>query len=128
MVTSGAAFRHAACGRVPAPRKLQGEQSCDSSLALYNAAGTLVGALGVSGDTSYADHIIAWKTRHALNLDNVPAGVAGPGKDNIIHDVVEDPTTGHTKSAGGFGHPTCSAASTAIATALPATHPTGPTP
>src|SRR5262245_11679080 len=44
-------------------------------LALYSQNGTLLGGLGVSGDTSCADHNIAWKTRHALNLDNVPGGV-----------------------------------------------------
>src|SRR5262245_21779775 len=64
-------------------------------LALYDATGRLLGGIGVSGDTSCADHIIAWKTRHALNLDNVPAGVAGPGKDNIIHDLTVDTATGH---------------------------------
>jgi uncharacterized protein GlcG (DUF336 family) len=95
-------------------------------LALYTSAGRIVGGLGVSGDTSCADHIIAWKTRHALNLDNVPAGVAGNGKDNIIHDVTVDAATGHTTSKGGFGHATCSAESTKIATGLPASHPTGP--
>jgi hypothetical protein len=96
-------------------------------LALYTQAGRLIGGLGVSGDTSCADHIIAWKVRHALNLDNVPAGVAGPDKDNIIHDVTVDPGTGHTVSKGGFGHPTCSADSTKIAGELPKTHPLGPT-
>jgi len=95
-------------------------------LGLYTAAGRLIGGLGVSGDTSCADHIIAWKVRHALNLDNVPAGVAGAGKDNIIHDVVVDPATGHTTSKSGFGHPTCSADSTKIANNLPTSHPTGP--
>jgi hypothetical protein len=35
----------------------------------------LIGAIGVSGDTSCADHIAAWKIRWALNLDNVPNGV-----------------------------------------------------
>ena len=94
-------------------------------LALYSTGGRLLGALGVSGDTSCADHIIAWKTRHALNLDNVPAGVAGDGKDNIIHDVTVDAATGHTTSKGGFGHPACSAESTKIANALPTSHPTG---
>ena len=44
-------------------------------LALYNATGKIVGALGVSGDTSCADHNIAWRTRSTLNLDYVPAGV-----------------------------------------------------
>ena len=95
-------------------------------LALYDLHHTLLGAVGVSGDSSCADHIIAWKTRHTLNLDNVPAGVAGAGKDNIIHDVTVDPGTGHSVSKGGFGHPTCSAESTKIANALPTSHPPGP--
>src|SRR5687768_3420933 len=45
-------------------------------LALYNQAGELVGGLGVSGDTSCADHNIAYRTRAALDLDYVPAGVS----------------------------------------------------
>src|SRR5579864_4202690 len=35
-------------------------------LALYTKEGTLVGAIGVSGDTSCTDHIIAWKVRSML--------------------------------------------------------------
>jgi uncharacterized protein GlcG (DUF336 family) len=35
-------------------------------LGLYNSSGVLVGAIGVSGDTSCADHNIAWRTRHAF--------------------------------------------------------------
>lgn len=97
-------------------------------LALYNAAGALLGGIGVSGDTSCTDHIVAWKVRHALNLDNLPGGVSPTSDDNIIHDVNVDPTTGHTVSAGGFGHPRCDAAATAAATALPTTHPVGPAP
>jgi len=31
----------------------------------------------VSGDSSCADHNIAWRTRHGLGLDRVPAGVSG---------------------------------------------------
>jgi len=46
-------------------------------LALYNAQHKLIGAIGVSGDSSCADHNIAWRTRHTLNLDFVPGGV-GP--------------------------------------------------
>jgi uncharacterized protein GlcG (DUF336 family) len=107
-------------------KRIGGVNVFGGGLALYNADGRLVGGLGVSGDTSCADHIIAWKTRHALNLDNVPAGPAGDGKDNIIHDVNVDPGTGHTTSKSGFGHPSCSAESTKIATALPSSHPTGP--
>ena len=85
-------------------------------LALYNADGKLVGAVGVSGDSSCADHNIAWKTRNALGLDNVPAGVSGdPARpDNIVYDL-DAPTP------SGWGHPECSAAATAIAAALPVT-------
>ena len=52
--------------------KIGGVNVFGGGLALYNAAGALVGAIGVSGDTSCTDHIVAWKTRHALNFDNVP--------------------------------------------------------
>lgn len=102
-------------------------------LALYDATtGEIIGAVGLSGDTSCADHNIAWRVRNALNLDNVPAGVAPvvganpAGKDNIIFDI--DPVTG--KSAGGFGHPTClsPAADSTMGTNLPTTYPLGPTP
>jgi len=85
-------------------------------LALYNADGKLVGAVGVSGDSSCADHNIAWKTRNALGLDNVPAGVSGdPARpDNIVYDL-------DAPIPSGWGHPECSAAATAIAAALPVT-------
>jgi len=104
-------------------QKIGGVNVFGGGLALYNAAGTLVGGIGVSGDTSCADHIVAWRARHALNLDNVIAGLTGT--DNIIHDISQD-SKGHNTSAGGFGHPTCSAASTKVAAALPTTHPVGP--
>jgi uncharacterized protein GlcG (DUF336 family) len=108
-------------------QRMGGVNVFGGGLALYTQAGRLIGGLGVSGDTSCADHIIAWKVRHALNLDTVPAGVAGPDKDNIIHDVTVDAGTGHTVSKSGFGHPTCSADSTKIAGELPKTHPLGGT-
>jgi uncharacterized protein GlcG (DUF336 family) len=107
-------------------KRIGGVNVFGGGLGLYTAAGRLVGGLGVSGDTSCADHIIAWKTRHALNLDNVPAGVAGQERDNIIHDVTVDAGTGHTTSKGGFGHPACSPESTKIANGLPSAYPTGP--
>src|SRR5207237_95121 len=55
-------------------------------LGLYSASGQLLGGIGVSGDTSCADHNIAWRTRSLLNLDYVPGGVSGDAthKDNII--------------------------------------------
>jgi len=90
-------------------------------LALYNAQGQLLGALGVSGDTSCADHAIAWRTRHTLELDYVPAGVAGGNKrDNIIYDITPQPGQMPGLSSAGFGHPTCVGPSDVnIASALP---------
>jgi hypothetical protein len=89
-------------------------------LALYNGDGTIVGGLGVSGDSSCADHNIAWRTRHGLNLDFVPGGVSGdPARpDNIVYDITPQPGQMPGVSASGWGHPTCSAAATAIAATL----------
>jgi uncharacterized protein GlcG (DUF336 family) len=91
-------------------------------LALYDASGKIVGAIGASGDSSCADHNIAWRARHTLNLDYVPGGVSGDASrpDNIVYDIT--PQAGQTPgvSAGGWGHPTCSPAATAIAAGLPA--------
>lgn len=70
-------------------------------LALYTKKGEIVGALGASGDTSCADHVIAWKVRHELNLDAVPMGVSPAKDDNMILDIQNG------SSASGFGHPVC---------------------
>lgn len=102
--------------------KIGGVNVFGGGLALYNAHGQLIGALGVSGDSSCADHNIAWRTRHQLNLDFVPAGVSGDATrpDNIVYDIT--PATGLAMglSAGGWGHPACSDAATTIAGQLPA--------
>src|SRR5262245_58305095 len=96
-------------------------------LALYNSSGTLIGGLGVSGDSSCADHNIAWRTRHNLNLDFVPAGVAAlfagdpTRKDNIVYDIKSHPFQMNGVSASGWGHPACSPAATGIAANLPPT-------
>src|SRR5437867_8274197 len=76
-------------------KKIGGINVFGGGLALYDTAGNIIGGLGVSGDTSCADHIIAWKVRHALNLDNVPGGVSATGDDNIVFDIAPD----------SFGHP-----------------------
>jgi uncharacterized protein GlcG (DUF336 family) len=92
-------------------------------LALYTSDGTLVGAVGVSGDSSCADHNIAWRVRHTLQLDFVPGGVSGDAghPDNIVYDITPQAGQMPGVSTGGWGHPECSAAATAIAAALPAT-------
>jgi uncharacterized protein GlcG (DUF336 family) len=91
-------------------------------LALYNSQGQLIGGLGVSGDSSCADHNIAWRTRHTLKLDFVPGGV-GPDKtrpDNIVYDITAANGLMIGVSASGWGHPACSPAATQISMMLPA--------
>jgi len=93
-------------------------------LALYSPSGRLVGGLGVSGDSSCADHNIAWRTRNTLNLDHVPAGVSPDTtrKDNIVYDIAPQAGQMPGVSASGWGHPECSAAAKDIAKTLPVTH------
>lgn len=107
-------------------RAIGGVNVFGGGLALYGSNGKVIGALGVSGDTSCADHIISWKTRDALGLDNIPGGVNN-GTDNIIFDITRD-ATGHDRSASGFGHPECGVGDTAEkdkAAMLPTDHPIG---
>jgi uncharacterized protein GlcG (DUF336 family) len=105
-------------------KRIGGTNVFGGGFALYDANGTLVGAVGVSGDTSCADHAIGWKTRFYLNLDVVPAGVGDGGvDDNIIYDL-----DANGVSASGFGHPHCLDATTesSVAADLPVTYPIGP--
>jgi uncharacterized protein GlcG (DUF336 family) len=104
-------------------RRIGGINVFGGGLALYSADGRLLGGLGVSGDTSCTDHIIAWKLRHELNLDNVPAGPdEDSSSDNIIYAEGD---------LDGFEHPTCfdlegQGDHIAIGNDLPNTHPVGP--
>ena len=75
---------------------------------------TLLGAVGVSGDTSCTDHIVAWKVRDALGLDNVPGGVSLTGDDNIVFD-----------QTSGWAHPECGLGEVEISDALPTDYPIG---
>ena len=92
--------------------KIGGVNVFGGGLGLYNKDGKLVGAIGVSGDTSCTDHIVAWKLRKALGLDYVPAGVSPTGDDNIVYD-----------ENSGWAHPDCGGSAKATAEALPTTHP-----
>ena len=91
--------------------------SFNNMSAFFAAIGKLLGAIGVSGDSSCADHNIAWKLRHKLNLDYVPKGVSPTNDDNIVYDI----TNG--ASASGWGHSECSPDAAKIAGELPKTHP-----
>lgn len=90
-------------------KKIGGVNVFGGGLALYDEEGTLLGGLGVSGDTSCADHNVAWKVRHSLDLDYVPAGVneikgtMHKTDDNIVYDDVD------------WAHPVCSDQSTEVA-------------
>ena len=102
--------------------KIGGVNVFGGGLALYNKEKQLIGAVGVSGDSSCADHNIAWRTRHSLNLDYVPAGVSTDLKrpDNIVYDITPASGLALGVSASGWGHPVCTPASTMIAGQLPA--------
>jgi hypothetical protein len=91
-------------------------------LVLMSTGGIRVGGVGVSGDTSCTDHMVAWRVRNALGLDHFgPTGSAVGGvsrdaarPDNIIFDISESGNGGMLNPVGnlsvsdsGFGHPTC---------------------
>lgn len=98
-------------------KKVGGVNVFGGGLALYDSQGALLGAIGVSGDSSCADHNIAWKVRHNLKLDYLPGGVSTTKDDNIVYDIAEG------KSKGGWGHPVCAPAAVEIAESFPKTHP-----
>jgi uncharacterized protein GlcG (DUF336 family) len=98
--------------------KIGGVNIFGGGLALYDPTGVLLGGIGVSGDSSCADHNIAWKTRDNLNLDHVPAGVSKPhGDDNIVYDIWGKHRSSGSKS--GWGHPLCTKAAKEISDAFP---------
>jgi uncharacterized protein GlcG (DUF336 family) len=101
-------------------RRIGGINVFGGGLPLYNARKQLIGAIGVSGDTSCADHNIAWRARQRLQLDWVPAGVGANGDDNINYrGVVSEPSL-----QKDFSHPVCKIAGvdnvSAISSRLPA--------
>ncbi len=91
--------------------KIGGVNVFGGGLALYGPGKRIVGAVGVSGDTSCADHNIAWRVRNNLGFDHLSGvgGVSGdPARpDNIIFDITPNPYGGTGISTGGFGHPMC---------------------
>ncbi len=94
-------------------------------LGLYNVNHKLIGGIGLSGDTSCADHNVAWRVRNNLALDNL-AGVGGVGPSLTHADgIVFDIETG--ASAGGFGRPELRATTSTplppMATARPTRRP-----
>jgi uncharacterized protein GlcG (DUF336 family) len=97
-------------------KKIGGVNVFGGGLPLYNSEGKMLGAIGVSGDSSCADHNIAWKVRHALKLDHIPGGISPTKDDNIVYDITDG------VSSSGWGHSECAPEATAIAKELPQTH------
>jgi hypothetical protein len=89
-------------------------------LGLYKN-GQIIGAVGVSGDTSCADHNIAWRVRNNLQLDQMQGvgGVSGdPDRpDNLILDQYNGNKDGVT---AGFEQPGCLNDASGDPRALPA--------
>lgn len=118
-----------------AGEKIGGINVFGGGLALYASGHKIVGGVGVSGDTSCADHNIAWRVRNNLGLDHMAAtgsqgAVPGPASlfagdathpDNIIFDINANPNGGTGNSTSGFGHPSC--LNTAGSTTLPDVRP-----
>jgi uncharacterized protein GlcG (DUF336 family) len=90
-------------------KRIGGVNVFGGGLALYNKAGDILGAVGVSGDSSCADHAISWRVRSTLELDYVPGGVGANGVDQITF-------------TGPWSQPHCkdAAAEDAVVKALPA--------
>jgi uncharacterized protein GlcG (DUF336 family) len=101
--------------------KIGGINVFGGGFALYNSSKQIIGGLGVSGDSSCADHNIGWRTRNTLKLDYVPGGVSGDPKrpDNIVYDIKTQPGFAIGVSSSGWGHPECTPTAEAIAGILP---------
>jgi uncharacterized protein GlcG (DUF336 family) len=92
--------------------KVGGVNVFGGGLALYTIGKKIIGAVGLSGDTSCADHFIAWRVRNLLKMDHLadtfPASGDAARPDNIVFDFAPNANGGPTSaSAGGFGHPKC---------------------
>jgi uncharacterized protein GlcG (DUF336 family) len=94
-------------------KRIGGVNVFGGGLGLYTGKGKVIGGLGVSGDSSCADHNVAWRVRKALALDKVPAGVNPNRNDAIVHDLGPD-----GKSASGWGHPKCAGTEADVANEL----------
>jgi uncharacterized protein GlcG (DUF336 family) len=85
-------------------KRIGGVNIFGGGFALYKPGRVIVGGLGVSGDTSCADHRIGWRLRRLLDLDHLLGvdGVSGdPNRpDNIIY-------LGAGETPNGFKHPDC---------------------
>ena len=127
----GSSFQYGSANDPMVGRKIGGVNVFGGGFGLYAKGHILMGGVGVSGDTSCADHNIGWRVRHLLGFDHMatsgtlPAvgGVSGDATrpDNIVFDITPNINGGTGISAGGFGHPTC--LNTGGSTSLPVVVP-----
>lgn len=98
-------------------KKIGGINVFGGGLGLYKVKGGnkyIVGAIGVSGDSSCADHNIAWRTRTNLGGFVIPAGVSKAGDDGIVYSA----DTVYT----GWEHPNCGNGEVAVTESIAAGH------
>ncbi len=99
--------------------KVGGINVFGGGLSIYDDDGNKIGGLGVSGDTACTDHIIAWRIRDSLGIDNIPGGVGDGGtNDNLI---LNNPPTPNS-----FDHPSCGFGEDPIIANLGTNFPVGP--
>ncbi len=100
-----------------------GKQQINGGLIFFGggvplySAGKIIGGLGISGDTSCADHEIAKRVRNLAGL-NPPASL---GSDDIVYSPPDPPSV--------FAHPVClntKRNGTPIGDEMPATYPRVP--
>lgn len=81
-----------------------GVNTFGGGVALFDTAGNVIGGVGISGDTSCADHNATLRVRDNL-VAALPAvygnNPAGQYADNIIYDIKK------RVSKSGLGHPAC---------------------
>jgi uncharacterized protein GlcG (DUF336 family) len=88
-------------------KRIGGINVFGGGLAIY-IDGHKAGAIGVSGDTSCTDHVVAWKVRDSFITAGKLTGVPPFGNfDKMLQDITPNPAGGTGNSASGFGHPTC---------------------
>jgi uncharacterized protein GlcG (DUF336 family) len=86
--------------------KVGGVNVFGGGLAIYNAGGDVIGAIGVSGDTSCADHNIAWRTLTALNGEGANSLFVDSVKSKAMIGVADGGIVYDTTNP--YGHPNCS--------------------
>ena len=105
--------------------KIGGVNVFGGGLGLYGPGRVLMGGVGLSCDTSCADHNIAWRVRKSLGLDHLQGvgGVSGDAArpDNIVYDLRSSGGASGSFSKSGWGHPEC--VNTGDPSALPAVQP-----